>query len=81
MHRDVSPGELAWCVFVRPNKLVVVIAYVWSEWDTRLIEVFDPFDSEYMGNIRTFHPDYIVPLGDDVKLHRIDMIMNGGKVT
>lgn len=73
MVRDLPPGALAWCAFTNPRRFVIVLAYVWSEHGNRLIQVFD---SGYEEKIRTFHPDYIVPLDDDVKLHRIDMIMN-----
>jgi len=78
MVRDLPPGALAWCAFVRPRRFVIVIDYVWSEHGTRMIQIFDP---GYEGHIRTYHPDYIVQLDDDVKLRQIDMILNGGKVT
>lgn len=64
MVKNLPPGALAWCLFIRPRRVVMVIGYVWSEHGTVMIEVFDPL---YIGLIRTFHPDYIIPFGGVVK--------------
>lgn len=71
MVRDLKPGALAWCAFTSPRRFVIVLEYVWSDLGNRQIKVFD---YGYEGNIRTFHPDYIIALDDDVKMRRFDSL-------